>query len=182
MFGAGDGMIIHADLGNAPWDMLHNGIAERTGISVGTVIVIVGFLILLCWIPLRQRPGVGTVMNAIEIGVAVDVVTPLLPDSSALAVRVPLLVIGLLLVAVGSGVYIGAGLGTGPRDGLMVGIAARGVSIRVARTTVEATVLVAGLLLGQRPGVGTLAFVVLIGPMVHAALPRLAMRQRPAPA
>ena len=173
LFGVGVALLLGADLGAAPWDVFHAGVSERTGIPVGMVIIGVGALLLLLWIPLRERPGIGTVLNAVEIGLVVDLVLPRIDGVDALAVRVPMVAGGLLTIAIGSGLYIGAGLGPGPRDGLMTGIARRGVSLRAARTGIELTVLAVGLALGGRAGVGTAAFAFGIGPLVQALLPRL---------
>jgi uncharacterized membrane protein YczE len=178
MFGLGIALILQAELGAAPWDMLHKGISEHTGVSVGIVIEAIGFLLLLLWIPLRQRPGVGTILNALEIGFVVDLVTPLLPDTEQLLPRVGFLVGGVLVVAIGSGLYIGAGIGTGPRDGIMVGLSNRGLSVRVARTIIEFTVGIGGILLGVRPGVGTIIFMFGIGPLVQLVLPHMALPPR----
>lgn len=182
MFGLGISLVIEANLGAAPWDVFHQGLAELTGISVGHVIVLVGLLLLLLWIPLRQRPGIGTLLNALEIGLVVDAVMPMIPDTDRLVVRLGYLVAGIVVVAIGSGLYIGAGLGAGPRDGLMIGLGRLGLSVRAARTMIEATVLVLGVLLGGTIGVGTLAFTLGIGPLVQAFLPRLALPPRHATA
>jgi uncharacterized membrane protein YczE len=172
LFGAGIALILQADLGAAPWDMLHKGISEHIGVSIGVVVEAVGFLLLLGWIPLRQRPGIGTILNAIEIGLVMDLVGHLLPDVDRLAARFALLVLGIAVVAVGSGLYIGAGLGSGPRDGLMVGLSERfGWSIRAARTGIETSVGVGGVLLGVAPGIGTFVFMFGIGPLVQLTLP-----------
>jgi uncharacterized membrane protein YczE len=179
LFGAGIAMILHAELGAAPWDMLHQGISDRTGVSVGLVIEAVGFLLLLLWFPLHQRVGVGTILNAIEIGLVVDLVTPHLPDTDRLVPRVAFMLAGVLVIAIGSGLYIGAGLGTGPRDGIMVGLSDRGISVRLARTIIEFAVGIAGIALGVRPGIGTLIFMFGIGPLVQLCLPRLALPPRP---
>lgn len=173
--GAGIALIIHADIGLAPWDVLHQGISERSGIPVGTVIVIVGFSILLLWIPLRERPGIGTVLNAILIGAAVDVLDPHLPQPEQPALQFVLMGAGVVAFALGSGLYIGAGLGPGPRDGLMTGLARRGLSIRTARTLIEIVVLGAGVALGGSVGLGTAAFAFGIGPLVQRFLPRFTM-------
>ena len=178
MFGAGIALILAADLGLAPWDMLHKGISEHLGIRIGFVLEGVSFLVLLLWIPLRQRPGVGTILNALEIGAVVDLVGPHLPDTDRLIPRFAYLVLGVLIIAVGSGFYIGAGLGTGPRDGLMVGLSARGTSLRLARTAVEFAVGIGGIALGVRPGIGTLLFMFGIGPLVQLCLPLLALAPR----
>lgn len=148
IFGLGVAMLIDADLGAAPWDVFHTGISDLTGIPVGTVIVLVGIALLALWIPLHERLGLGTILNAVLIGVTVDVALPLIPDDLPLVIRIALMLGGVVVVAVGSGLYIGAGLGPGPRDGLMTGLGKRGVSIRVARTGIELAVLVIGVLLG----------------------------------
>jgi uncharacterized membrane protein YczE len=178
MFGLGISLLIEAHLGAAPWDVFHQGLSELTGISVGHVIVLVGLLLLLLWIPLRQKPGVGTLLNALEIGFTVDLLMPLIPDTDALVVRIAYLVGGIVVVAIGSGLYIGSGLGAGPRDGLMIGLGRLGLSVRVARTAIEVTVLVIGILLGGTVGVGTVAFTFGIGPLVQIFLPRLALPPR----
>jgi uncharacterized membrane protein YczE len=176
LFGVGIALLIDAELGAAPWDVFHTGVSDLTGIPVGTVIILTGVLLLIAWIPLGERPGLGTVLNALEIGLVVDLVLPLVPDDLPLVARAAMMIGGIVLIAVGSGLYIGAGLGPGPRDGLMTGIARRGISIRAARTGIEVTVLVAGVLLGGEIGVGTALFAVAIGPLVHAFLPHLTMR------
>lgn len=178
MFGVGIALILQSGLGAAPWDMLHKGISQHLHIKVGVVIEGIGFLLLLVWIPLRQRPGVGTILNAFEIGFVLDLVAPHLPDTHRLLPRIGFLVIGVVIVAIGSGLYIGAGLGTGPRDGIMVGLSRRGHSVRAARTLIEFTVGVGGILLGVRPGVGTLIFMFGIGPMVQVVLPKLSLPPR----
>lgn len=176
LFGLGISMFLAAELGLAPWDILHQGLSERTGIPIGLIIELTGVLILLAWIPLRVRMGWGTLLNAIEIGLVVLLVVDHLPRTDLLVLRVPYMLGGLLAVAIGSALYIGAGLGPGPRDGLMLGVAARGWSVRVARTSIEASVLVGGLLLGGTIGIGTVAFTFGIGPLVQWFLPRLRLR------
>lgn len=178
LFGGGIAFILEAHLGAAPWDVFHQGVSELTGISVGIVIVLTGLTLLLLWIPLRQRPGVGTILNALEIGVVVDLALILIPDTDRLVARIAYLVVGLVIMGVGSGFYIGAGLGPGPRDGLMMGLSQRGISVRVARTLIEAAVLVVGLLLGGSIGIGTVAFTLGIGPLVQFFLPRLSLPPR----
>jgi len=178
MFGAGIALILQAELGAAPWDMLHKGLSHKLDIPVGQVIVGTGVAILLLWIPLRQRPGIGTVLNAVEIGVVVDLVLPHLPDTDRLVPRILYLLGGVLIIAVGSGLYIGAGLGNGPRDGLMVGIAAKGISVRLARTAIEFIVGIGGIALGIRPGVGTVIFMFGIGPLVQLFLPIMSLPAR----
>lgn len=178
LFGAGIALILEAHLGAAPWDVFHQGVSRLTGISVGKVIVLTGLALLLLWIPLRQRPGVGTILNAVEIGIVVDLVVPTIPDTDQLVLRVGYLVAGLVVMGIGSGLYIGAGLGPGPRDGLMMGLSRRGISVRLARTMIEASVLVIGILLGGSIGVGTVAFTLGIGPLVQFFLPRLSLPPR----
>ena len=173
VFGVGVALLLDADLGAAPWDVFHTGVSEMTGVPVGTVIIATGLALLFLWIPLRETPGLGTLLNAIEIGLVVDLVLPLAPQPETLAVRFAMMLGGVVLVAVGSGIYIGAGLGPGPRDGIMTGLARRGVSIRSARTGIEVTVLVVGALLGGAVGIGTAVFAVAIGPLVQLFLPRL---------
>jgi len=177
-FGLGIGLILEAHLGAAPWDVFHQGLSNKTGISIGNVIVIVGILLLLLWIPLRQRPGVGTLLNAVEIGFTVDIVLAIIPNSDRLAIRVPYLAVGILVIALGSGLYIGSGLGAGPRDGIMMGLRDRGISVARARTAVEIAVLVAGVALGGTIGVGTVAFTFGIGPLVQLILPRFLLPPR----
>jgi len=176
LFGLGISMFLTAHLGVAPWDVFHQGISTRTGIPVGIVIEITGVCILLLWIPLRERVGWGTVLNAIEIGLVVYLIDDHLPHTHLLMPRVAYMLGGLCAIAVGSGLYIGAGLGSGPRDGLMLALSKRGISVRTARTSIEVTVLVVGLILGGTVGVGTIAFTFGIGPMVQYLLPRLRLR------
>lgn len=175
-FGLGISLFLVADLGVAPWDVLHLGVSERLDVPVGLVIEITSLFVLLLWIPLRQRMGWGTLLNAAEIGLVVYLTEPLLPQTDQLAPRAALMLLGLLSIGFGSGLYIGSGLGSGPRDGLMLGLAERGISIRLARTVVEVTVLVAGIALGGTFGIGTAVFTFGIGPVVQFFLPRLRMR------
>ena len=184
LFGIGISLLIDADLGAAPWDVFHTGVSEITGISTGWVIVITGVLLLLLWIPLRERPGLGTVLNAIVIGIVVDIALPIIGEPDNLLIRLAMMFGGVVVVAIGSGFYIGAGLGPGPRDGLMTGlakhsVAGRSISVRVARTFVEVVVLVIGVLLGGAIGLGTAAFTFGIGPLVQVFLPRLTMAPAP---
>lgn len=176
LFGLGIAMFLASELGLAPWDVFHQGVSERLGIPVGVVIEITGVFILLLWIPLRERLGLGTVLNAIEIGLVVYLLDGLLPTTELLVPRLLYVAGGLVAIAAGSGLYIGAGLGSGPRDGLMLGLSKRGISVRLARTGVEVAALVIGLLLGGTVGVGTLAFTFGIGPLVQVFLPRLRIR------
>jgi uncharacterized membrane protein YczE len=173
LYGISDGLLLLAGLGVDPWDVLHQGLSRRLGLGVGTWVNIVGAIVLLAWIPLRQRPGVGTVLNVLTIGTVVNLVLAWLPAPSALPARFALLAAAIVHNGIATGLYIGAGLGPGPRDGLMTGIAARGHSVRVVRTGIELTVLATGWLLGGSVGIGTVAYAVLIGPIVHVVLPRL---------
>jgi uncharacterized membrane protein YczE len=160
-----------------PWDVLHQGIAQHLGLSIGLVAIVVGALALLAWIPLRQWPGVGTVSNVVVIGLVMDRVLAVLPSPSALPVRVLLLVGGIVLNGIATGAYIGAGLGPGPRDGLMTGLARRtGRSIRLVRTCLEVVVVAAGWLLGGVFGVGTVLYAVSIGPLAQLFLPLFTTR------
>lgn len=176
MFGLGITLFIRADLGLAPWDVFHKGLSNKLDISIGVVIIGVGLLLLLLWIPLRQKPGIGTILNALEIGFTVDLLKPLIGEPHNIVARLALVVAALLSVALGSALYIGAALGPGPRDGLMLGLASKGVSVRFARTAVEATTLVGGVLLGGTVGIGTVAFMLGIGPLVQLLLPRFDIR------
>jgi uncharacterized membrane protein YczE len=185
LYGITDAMILGARLGADPWDVFHQGLARRTGLAVGTCVIVVGVVVLLLWIPLRQRPGFGTLCNVVGIGAVINLVLPLMPRSPNLATSVVLLVSAVVLNGVATGAYIGAGLGPGPRDGLMTGYAARGHSIRVVRTAIELTVVAAGFLLGGTVGVGTIVYAVSIGPLTHIFLPLLTIdpqKQRHVPA
>jgi len=173
LYGVSSSFLLLAGLGNDPWDVLHQGLSRRTGIGTGTWVSIVGALVLLGWIPLRQRPGLGTLSNVIVIGVAVDVMLALFPPAHDPALRVALLASGVALNGVATGLYIGARFGPGPRDGLMTGLVARGHSLRVVRTAIELTVLVLGAVLGGTVGVGTLVYAVSIGPLAHVFVPAL---------
>lgn len=176
LFGFGISCFLTAELGVAPWDVLHQGLEKKTGIPIGIIIEITGVFILLLWIPLRERMGLGTLLNAIQIGLVVFLIDDHLPSTGALVLRVGYILLGLLSIAVGSGFYIGAGLGAGPRDGLMLGISKRGISVRVARTAIELTVLAAGIALGGTIGIGTVAFTFGIGPLVQIFLPRMRLK------
>jgi uncharacterized membrane protein YczE len=174
LYGASMALQIRAGLGLDPWDVFHQGIANRTGLSFGTIVIMTGAAVLLAWIPLRQRPGFGTISNVFVIGIAVDATLAVLPQAGSTPVAVGMLVAGVGLNGLAGGAYIGAGLGPGPRDGLMTGPVRRtGGSIRVVRTSIELTVLVAGAALGGTVGIGTVVYALSIGPLVHAVLPRL---------
>lgn len=173
LYGFSDALLVESGLGLNPWGVLHQGLSRSVGLTLGTWTVIVGVLVLLLWIPLRQRPGLGTVSNVLVIGVGIDLSLAVLPTPDAPAVRGAFLVVGVALNAVATAAYIGARLGPGPRDGLMTGLAARGHSVRVVRTAIEVGVLVTGWLLGGTVGVGTAVYALGIGPLVHPLLPRL---------
>ena len=171
--GLGIALMVAADLGLGPWDVLHQGVSRNTGIPIGTVGIVVGVVVLLGWIPLRERIGLGTALNVVVIGVTIDLTLLLLDTPGPLWLRVVYLLLGPLLFGIGSGYYIGAGLGAGPRDGLMTGLARRGFPVHGVRTGIEVGALVVGVLLGGTAGVGTLVFALSIGPLVHVFLPRL---------
>lgn len=173
--GTGVALMINADLGLAPWDVLHQGIAEHTGVEIGTVSIVVGFVVLLAWIPLHERYGIGTVLNVLLIGLTINVLLAVLPADPPMGVRVAFMVVGAFLFGPGSGFYIGVRLGPGPRDGLMTALAARGYSVRLVRTVLEMSVLAVGFALGGSVGVGTVLFASTIGPNVHFWLDRLSI-------
>lgn len=173
LFGVSLTLMLRADLGLGPWDVLHQGISDRTGVSIGLIANLVAVAVLLLWIPLRQRPGLGTISNVIVVGLVTDATLALTGPVHGLAARIGLLVAGIVANAVATGLYVGAGLGPGPRDGLMTGLAARGHSLRLVRTLIEMTVLGAGWLLGGTVGLGTLAYALAIGPLVGWFMPRL---------
>jgi uncharacterized membrane protein YczE len=175
LFGVSSAMLLLARLGVDPWDVLHQGLSRRLGLGVGTWVIIVGALVMLLWIPLHQRPGLGTLSNVLVVGAVIDLVLVLIPSVHGLVARYAVMAAGVGLNGVATGAYIGAGLGPGPRDGLMVGIAARGHSIRVVRTCIELTVLGTGWLLGGTVGIGTVVYALCIGPIAHVFIPILAI-------
>jgi uncharacterized membrane protein YczE len=180
LFGIGIAFIVLADLGLAPWDVFHQGVSERTGVSLGVVIIVTGIALLLLWLPLHQRVGLGTVLNALEIGVVVDLVLAVVPETDNTVARWAYLLVGIAIVALGSGLYIGSGLGAGPRDGLMVGLNERfGWSIRRSRTLVEIAALVCGWALGGSVGAGTIVFAAGIGPLAHITFDWFRLDARP---
>lgn len=182
LYGTSMALQIRAELGLDPWDVFHQGLTERTGLSFGTITAITGVAVLLAWIPLRQRPGVGTIANVLVIAVSVDVALALIPTPDALVGQIGMLVAGIVLNGLATASYIGARLGPGPRDGLMTGLVRRtGGSIRLVRTAIEVVVLATGWLLGGTVGVGTVLYAVAIGPLTQVFLPWVAWR-RPAPA
>jgi len=170
--GLGIALMINADLGLGPWDVLHQGINQRTGIPIGTAGILAGAALMLVWIPLRERPGLGTFANMILIGVTIDLTLLWLPEPSVLWQRLAFLLVGTFLFGPGSGLYIGAGMGPGPRDGLMTAIARRGPSVRRVRTLIELSALAVGFALGGTVGLGTVLFAVTIGPNVQFFLER----------
>ena len=171
MFGVSLALLVRSELGLDPWDVLHQGLSRRTNLAIGTWTILLGAVVLALWVPLRQRPGMGTVCNVVLIGIVLNVTLELVPQPQAPGVRWTYLLVGIGLNAVATGAYVGAGLGPGPRDGLMVGLAARGHSIRGVRTLIELTVLGAGVLLGGTVGIGTVVFALSIGPLVHITIP-----------
>ncbi|UJA06928.1 YczE/YyaS/YitT family protein [Streptomyces collinus] len=171
LYGASSALLVASGLGLEPWNVLHQGLAELTGLTIGVVSIVVGAGVLLLWIPLRQRPGLGTVSNVFVVGLAMDGTLALLPGVHGLAVRVPLLVAGIVLNGAATGLYIAASFGPGPRDGLMTGLHRRtGRSLRLMRTAVEVTVVVTGFALGGTIGVGTLLYALSIGPLAQLFL------------
>lgn len=176
LFGAAAAVLVRGGLGLDPWNVLGQGIARRSGLTLGTVTLALSFVVLALWIPLRQRPGLGTLANALIVGPVIDLGLRLVPPVAGPGPQLALVAVSIPLTAVATGLYVGAGLGPGPRDGLMTGLHRRfGVPIFAARFTVEAAVLLVGWLLGGAVGVATLLFAVLIGPLVHLALHRLAV-------
>jgi uncharacterized membrane protein YczE len=172
LFGVGIAMMLQSGLGLPPWDVLHQGLTEGLGLTVGIWSIIVSFVVLVLWLPLRERYGVGTVLNAIIIGVVIDIGVLVIPEPDPVWIDVLLMTGGIVFIGLASGMYIGANLGPGPRDGLMTAIARRGPSIRLTRWGLEIVVLITGILLGGTFGVGTIAFALLIGPIVQFFLPR----------
>lgn len=179
LFGISLGLLVRAELGVGPWDVLHQGLARHTPWSFGTIVIIVSVAVLVLWIPLRERPGLGTIANAIVIGLVVDATLLVLDTPTSTSARVALLVGGILLNGIATGLYIGAGLGSGPRDGLMTGLAGRGHALVAARTAIEVLVLAAGWALGGTVGVGTVLFALAIGPLAQFFLPRFTLADQP---
>jgi len=182
LFGVGIALMVIANLGLSPWEILHQGISRRTGIPIGTVGILTGIIVLLLWIPLRERPGIGTIANVFLIGIVIDLTLWVGPESmDQLWQRWVLLLGGVLLIGIGTGLYIGTDLGPGPRDGLMTGLARRGIHIGLARGSIEITVLVVGWFLGGTVGYGTVIFAFGMGPLVALFLPRLSLEPLPRP-
>ncbi|MEW2591647.1 hypothetical protein AB0893_14640 [Micromonospora aurantiaca] len=182
LYGVSMALMIRSELGLDPWDVFHQGLARQTGLSFGTVTIAVGALVLLLWIPLRQRPGLGTVSNVVVIGLVVDATLAVLPPGEGMPARVALLVAGIVANGAATGLYLGAGLGPGPRDGLMTGFVARHprFSVRLVRTVIEVSVLALGWLLGGTVGLGTVAYALTIGPLAQFFIPVFALPARPA--
>lgn len=168
-------MLVLARLGLDPWDVLHQGLSRTFGLPIGTWAIILSFVVLLSWLPLRQRPGVGTLANAMIVGLVIDLFLSVFQAPHAPWARIALLLAGVVGNGIATGLYIGAGLGPGPRDGLSTGIAGRGYSMRVVRTSVEAIVLLTGFLLGGSVGIGTALYALAIGPITHRTIPALAI-------
>ncbi len=173
MCGVGIGLMIQADLGLGPWDVLHQGLSFTMGITIGAASIVVSFLVLLLWLPLRERPGLGTLLNVFTIGVVIDLTLAVTTTPHALWLRWILVLAGPPLFSIGVGLYIGVGLGSGPRDGVMTGLQRRGVPVAVGRTGIEVTALAIGWLLGGTVGFGTVYFALAAGPIMQFVMPRL---------
>jgi uncharacterized membrane protein YczE len=179
LYGFSMALLVRSRLGVMPWDVLHQGIARNLGWSLGTVTVVVGVLVLLLWVPLRERPGVGTVSNVFVIGAAVDASLALLPTVDHLVLRLAFVVLGVTLNGVATAAYIGVQMGPGPRDGLMTGLVRiTGGSVRLVRTGIEVAVVLAGWLLGGTLGVATVLYALAIGPLAQVFLARLTVGPR----
>lgn len=180
LYGVSTAMFVRANLGADPWNVFHLGVARIFSLNIGMVMIVVGALVLLLWIPLRQKPGLGTISNVIVLGLAADAALALMPPLESVVARSILLVSAILVNAIATGMYIGAGFGSGPRDGLMTGINARtGWSVRTVRTAIELTVLLAGWLMGGTFGVGTVLYALAIGPLIQFCLPWFRIRAQP---
>jgi uncharacterized membrane protein YczE len=171
LYGISLSLLVQADLGVSPWDVFHQGVSRQIDVPLGYVLIATSFTVLLFWIPLKVRPGLGTIANAVVVGLVVDLALRVLPEPDPIGARFGFLGLGVVLNGVATGMYIGAGLGPGPRDGLMTGIAARGHSVRVVRTSIEVAVLLVGVVLGGTVGVGTFVYALAIGPLAHVFLP-----------
>ena len=183
LYGIAIALMVRAGIGVSPWDVLTQGVSKQTGLPFGLVTNLIGVAVLLLWIPIRQRPGVGTVLNVLLIGPSAQLGLWLIPQQTAPVIQGLVFAGGLVLLAIATGLYIGARLGPGPRDGLMTGLHKRtGWKIWIVRTAIEVTVLTIGWLLGGQVGIGTVAFALLIGPMVNVTLPWLRVPTGAAPA
>jgi uncharacterized membrane protein YczE len=181
LFGLAMALLLEAQAGLDPWNVFHQGVAHHTGLTIGQVTVLSSLALLALWVPLRQRPGIGTVANALVVGPVVDLGIAWIPAAHGTAEQIAFMLTAILAAAIATGLYVGAGWGPGPRDGLMTGLAARGIPVGLARAGIELTVLAAGWLLGGSVGVGTVAFALLIGPLVHRTLPWLSVDEAAAP-
>lgn len=171
LYGASAALLVRAGLGLDPWDVFHQGISERTGLSMGTVVIVTGALVLLLWVPLRERPGLGTVSNVVLVGLAMDATLAVTPAVHGLAAQLPLMAGAVVLNGVATGLYIAARFGPGPRDGLMTALhRVTGRSVRRVRTAIELAVLAVGFLLGGTVGVGTVVYALAIGPLAQLFL------------
>lgn len=171
-FGLGAALMVRAHLGLDPWNVFHQGLSDLTGLSIGVISIFSGVVVMLLWVPLRLKPGLGTLLNILMIGLSLDAFMAVIPDLNGWVLRIGALMLGVVLTGLGSAAYIGAGMGTGPRDGLMMGLNQKfGWSIRVSRLLVEIIVLASGWMLGGVVGVGTVAFALCIGPLVQFFLP-----------
>lgn len=179
LYGISLGLMVRANFGLDPWDVFHQGLSQRVGLSLGMMVNLVGAAVLLFWIPIRQRPGIGTIANVFLIGTFADISLWLIPPIHNVPLALAMLIGGVILNGVATGAYIGAGLGPGPRDGLMTGLVKRtGGSVRVIRTSIEVVVLAAGWMLGGTVGLGTVLYAIAIGPIVHRMLPVFAITER----
>ena len=181
LFGLAMALLLESRTGLDPWNVFHQGVARHTGLTIGQVTVLSSLALLALWVPLRQRPGLGTVANALVVGPVVDLGIAWIPTAHGAAEQAAFMVTAILASAIATGLYVGAGWGPGPRDGLMTGLAARGIPLGAARAGIELSVLVVGWLLGGSVGVGTVAFALAIGPLVHHAMPWLAVDESRAP-
>ena len=180
LFGLAMALLLEAHAGLDPWNVFHQGITRHVDLTIGQVTIISSLVLLAAWVPLRQKPGLGTLANALVVGPVMDLGIVWIPTAHGTLEQAVFMVVAILASAVATGLYVGAGWGPGPRDGLMTGLAARGIPLGAARAGIELTVLVAGWLLGGSVGVGTVAFALAIGPLVHRAMPWLAIREAPA--
>jgi uncharacterized membrane protein YczE len=182
LYGASLAMMVRGALGLAPWDVLHSGFIRHVPMTIGQAVVLLSFVVLLLWIPLRERPGIGTVANAFVVGLAADATLALLAAPDSLLLRVALVLGGIVLNGLATALYIGSQFGRGPRDGLMTGLARRtGLSLRLVRTALEVTVVVVGLLLGGALGIGTVLYALAIGPLAQLMLPWCTVQLQPSP-
>jgi uncharacterized membrane protein YczE len=179
LYGASASLILLSELGNDTWDVLHQGLSRETGIGTGIWVCLAGALVMVLWIPLRQRPGLGTLSNVVVVGLVLELCLVLFEPAHDPAARWTLLLSGVLLNGVATGLYIGARFGPGPRDGLMTGLAARGMSLRAVRTGIELTVLAAGIALGGTAGIGTVVYALAIGPLAHVFVPAFTIGTTP---